>query len=76
MKAEDFKYTYYMTLEEWKKWKVNFDNHYKGEINTKDILDSDRNFERIINSSFVLSKTPEGREYWTEISLRTKPVKQ
>lgn len=76
--AKNFKYTHYMTLKEWIQWKKNFDN-YKELTNRpkkyKDILSYD-SFHTIINQSFHWDKTPQGIDYWYEISNRTSPINQ
>jgi hypothetical protein len=77
--AKNFKYTHYMTLEEWKQWKENFDNQpdNKGR-KYKDVLFKYDNFWHIIADSFFWSTTPkvQGGEYWAKIANRTSPINQ
>lgn len=78
--AKNFKYTHYMTLEEWKQWKENFDAHNKkwNSIRTTKTFISDRvgSFKMIIDDAFSWHQTPQKSDYWKEIYGRTSPINQ
>ena len=76
MTAQEFKYTNFMTLEEWKEWKKEFESFWGKDCSTKSffIKRKDYSFFRLINSSFLLRGTDKGYYYWDKISQRTKPV--
>ena len=75
MTAQEFKYTNYMTLKEWKQFKVNYDKYWEDnpikDYLIRKNLDS---FARFISCAFPWKITPEGIEYWKKISLRTEPL--
>ena len=78
--AKTFKYTHYMTLEEWKQWKENFDNfkhRFDKYQSIKEFLEERRgSFKMIIDNAFTWRKTPQGFKYWDEIYSRTSPINQ
>lgn len=80
--AKTFKYTHYMTLEEWKQWKENFDKspkylRNKGEETVKGYLNiREDSFVSIILGGFNWFDTPQGHDYWYKISGRTSPINQ
>ena len=77
MTAEEFKYTNYMTLEEWKQFKENYYNDEDSKDEPiKIFLERMNNdsFYNLINISFTWWNTPQHHTYWEMISKRTEPV--
>ena len=78
MTAEEFKYTNYMTLEEWKQFKVNYENAKQNKNTTiKSFLERGnyKSFSSFISTAFFWEETPQSHPYWWRISDRTKPLK-
>jgi hypothetical protein len=77
MKSDQYPYTNYMTLKEWKKFVKNYKKYWGDQRPVKQHLLGPRSFcELITRGAFVWRFTPEGHEYWNKISKRTKPMKQ
>ena len=76
--AKTFKYTHYMTLEEWKQWKENFDNCKEQYLSVKEYFNQywTKSFCSFIQGSFVWSQTPQQGECWSKIANRRKPINQ
>lgn len=78
MTAEEFKYTNYMTLEEWKKFVSNYKEQKRYDnCSIKELLEhcqnSEMSFRGLLNS-IVWFNTTEGISYWSKISNRTKQI--
>lgn len=82
MTAEEFPYTHYMTLKEWKRFVKNYKNrtpHFYGvNLTLKDYLleYSTMPFRLIIIDAFRWDESPEGEDYWHKIYQRTQPIQQ
>ena len=76
MTAQEFKYTNYMTLEEWKKFKVNYEKYWGIDRTIKDylIMKNSDSFSGFMSGAFNWSVTPELHTYWWKISNRTEPL--
>ena len=72
------KFTNWMTLEEWKQFVYNYKTFLSRDKDflKRYLLDPSNNkcFEVFIGGAFDWSKTPQGCDYWVEISFRIKPV--
>lgn len=73
-----YEYVHYMTLKEWQKFAINYNNFKREpceESTLKAFLMSDYiGFNQFINRSFAWAFTPERRSYWKEISRRKQPL--
>lgn len=76
MTSDQYPYTNYMTLEEWKRFVKNFNNYFAStSASIKHHMIRSTSFFTLINSAFSWRHTPEGHTYWDRISKRTKPLK-
>ena len=77
MTAQEFRYTNYMTLKEWKQFKVNYENYrYNIHKSIKGFLErgNNKSFLLLVDFAFNWEETPEGHVYWWKISNRTEPL--
>ena len=77
MTAQEFRYTHYMTLKEWKQFKKNYENDGDNKnISIKEYIEfyNNSSFGLFISLAFEWKNTPEGYEYWDNIYYRTEPL--
>ncbi len=74
MKGKD--YVHYMTLKEWKQWEDNVNTLSSSYSTCEALLNKEYDdFWSFVADGFQWGKAPEGHDYWSEISQRTKPLK-
>ena len=70
--GENYPWTNYMTLEEWKLFASNYN---LSERTIKEHLyNCDESFIHLIYGAFVFALTPQGHDFWLNIAERTEPI--